>query len=55
MTTTKKAYHAPKLQAWGSVVALTQVGNSHPQDDCFGGSVHPNGHANGCPSGNGPN
>ena len=49
MNTTKKPYRAPTLQAWGSVVALTQVGQTNPGNDCFGGSVNPPGHDNGCP------
>jgi hypothetical protein len=52
---TKKSYQAPTLQAWGSIVSLTHVGNTNPDRDCFGGSVYPPGHANGCPTGNGPN
>ena len=46
---TKKAYVAPSLVSWGSVVALTQVGLTRPGNDCFGGSVNPPGHADGCP------
>ncbi len=49
MLSTKKAYQAPKLQSWGSVVELTQVGLTRPGEDCFGGSVHPPGHDDGCP------
>ncbi len=45
----KKTYEAPKLTAWGSVVALTQAGLTHPGNDCFGGSVNPPGHDDGCP------
>ena len=49
MEMTKRSYQAPKLQTWGSVVTLTQVGQTNPGQDCFGGSVHPRGHADGCP------
>ena len=44
MNTTKKPYQAPTLQAWGSIVGLTQVGLTRPGNDCFGGSVNPPGH-----------
>ncbi len=54
MNTAKKAYQAPKLQMWGNVVALTQVGQTQPGGDCFGGSVNPPGHDKGCPPGRGP-
>jgi hypothetical protein len=47
--TAKKTYEAPKLTAWGSVVSLTHVGNTNPGGDCFGGSVYPPGHDDGCP------
>ncbi len=55
MNETKKAYRPPTLTTWGNVVVLTQVGNTHPGNDCFGGSVYPPGHADGCPPGRGPN
>ena len=54
MQHTKLAYEAPRLKDWGSVADLTQVGNTHPDTDCFGGSVFPPGHDGGCPPGVGP-
>lgn len=40
----KQAYQAPKLQEWGKVADLTQVGQTKPGGDMFGGSVNPRGH-----------
>lgn len=51
MTTTKKAYQAPTLQAWGSVIALTQVGQTNPGSDIMNGSVNPPGHGDRGPRG----
>ena len=51
MNTTKKPYQAPTLQAWGSVIALTQVGQTHPGSDIMNGSVNPPGHDGGGPPG----
>lgn len=40
MNVTKKSYQAPKLEEWGSVVDLTQAGQTNPLGDAaFGGSV----------------
>lgn len=46
MNTTKKPYQAPKLADWGSVVELTQVGQTNPGGDVRFGSVNPPGHDN---------
>lgn len=40
----KKKYSPPTISDWGSVADLTGVGNTHPDDDIFGGSVFPPGH-----------
>lgn len=44
MITNKKSYQAPKLVDWGSVVELTQVGQTNPGGDVRFGSVNPRGH-----------
>jgi hypothetical protein len=46
-STAKKPYQAPKLEAWGNVVDLTQVGQTHPGSDVMNGSVNPPGHDRG--------
>ncbi|MDF1523237.1 MAG: lasso RiPP family leader peptide-containing protein [Trueperaceae bacterium] len=51
MNTAKRPYQAPTLQAWGNVVALTQVGQTHPGSDVMNGSVNPPGHGDNGPPG----
>jgi hypothetical protein len=35
----RKPYVQPVLREWGTLIDLTQVGNTHPGGDCHGGSV----------------
>lgn len=40
----KREYTEPKLEEWGSVVDVTEVGQTTPGNDRDWGSVNPPGH-----------
>ena len=42
--TPKLEYHPPRLERYGTLSELTQVGKTTPGGDFMGGSVNPPGH-----------